>query len=309
MSREPLESEQRDWRPTYQERFPAWRSSDGSLKESESAIAKGMGKNGSRNGNREEALSGYESSEQERRSKDEPQKLWELSNAYGALAIGKNKKKQLVMVNSQRRTKSIRQLTPESKRLRRETSAKIPLISGEFRFNEDWNRREESAYTYQEDASRSPDYLMRKMRELLGQRTLKVQENISPFLDARDERKELNYLQEKAAELSRSRERVAERGLRDRIQFLTTVLADKERQMRKLYTKLPELLEEARKEETSGWAPLRSWVGEKEAAPDEDEDEDEDEGHGGGGNDGSLGKDEDIDGAGEDEGNGDSDDI
>ena len=259
-----------EWEPGYQDRFPAWRSSDGALKEKGASPAeKG---NGDRQGQKE-PMPGYLSSEQEKRRKDEPRKIWELGNSYGSLAIGKNKRKQLMIVNSQRRTKALRQLHPESKALRRETSVRIPLISDEFRFNEDWNRREESAYTYQVDAGRSPDYLMRKMKELSVKRMLRVKETINPFFNISKDKDELAYLREKAAEAIRAGDRAQEKGLSSRIQFQAAVLADKERQRLKLYTKLPSLLEEARKEERADWAPV--WT--RREAPEAEGDEEDEE--------------------------------
>jgi len=281
-----------DRAPTYKERFPEWRSSDGALKEkdSRSAAKEGVDRQRDRQKN---TLTGYESSEKERSQRDEPQKIYELSSSFGSLAVGRNKKKQLVIVNSQRRTKEIHQLTRESHALRRQTSVKIPLISGEFHFNEDWNRREESAYSFQLEASRSPDFFMRKMKELSDRRTLDIQEKVNPFFDLSEDKAELAYLRQRAAELSRSRgveersrgaeERSpeTEKGLRMRIQFLTTVLADKERQRLKFYTKLPQLLEEARKEAPGVWNLMRAWREiEEETAEDGQGDEEQGEDQG-----------------------------
>jgi len=261
-----------DWEPGYQERFPEWRSSEGALKEQgHPFIRKEKGKGQET----KEALTGYESSEKEKKQKDEPRKIWELGNSFGSLAVGKNKKKQLMIVNSQRRGKRLRALPPESKTLHSETGKKIPLISGEFRFNEDWNRREESAYSYQLEASRSPDYLMRKMKELNEKRRLNVRDNINPFFNLQKEQDELRWLREKAAEMARGadRDREKEKGLQTRIQFLSASLAEKERERLRFYTKLPQLLEEARKEEIGDWifaSPLRTI---REVASDEEGDE------------------------------------
>ena len=255
-----------DWEPTYKERFPEWRSSDGAFKES--AVKGNEG-----NDKQAEPLTGYKSSEEEHRRQDQPQKIWELSNSYGSLAVGKNKRKQLVLVNSQRRTKNIHQLTPESKELRSGTSAPIPLISGEFRFNEAWNRRRESAYVYRMEAGFSPDFLMRKMKELSGKREPDVQKNIAPFFNLDPEKDELAYLREIAQKTSRDRTRKEEFGLRTRIQFLTALLADKERQRLKFYAKLPQLLGEAQKEEPGDWDYLRQWTEEPVAEPDDDDED------------------------------------
>ncbi|MDR0469627.1 MAG: hypothetical protein LBH09_06595 [Peptococcaceae bacterium] len=263
-----------DWEPSYKERFPAWRSSDGVLKEKG---AEPVEKESRGRLEHQASIPGYRSSEEEKKRHDEPRKIWELSSSYGTLAIGKNKKKQLMIVNSQRRTKELQALTPESKELRRETSVKIPLISGDFRFNEDWNRREKSAYSYQLEASHSPDYLMRKMKELHDQRTLKVQENINPFFDLSEDKEELAHLRETAAEMARNHEQDAEKGLRVRTQFVTAALADKERQRRKFYTKLPDLLEEARKEETADWRFAKPYAEVWEADTDDDKDDTDDD--------------------------------
>ena len=263
-----------EWEPAYKERFPAWRSSDGALKEK---YAKPDEKEEGDAGGHKEPLTGYRSSEEEKRRKDEPRKIWELSNSYGSLSVGKNRKKQLMIVNSRRRTKSLRAPTPESRELRRETSLKIPLISEEFRFNEDWNRREESAYSFQLDASRSPDYLMRKMKELNEKRRLDVQAEVNPFFNISEEKEELAYLRGKAAAAAKAGDRTAEKGLSIRIQYLGAALADKERQRLKFYTRLPDLLKEARKEEAGGRAIVLTQAEALATAGDEEDSQDEDQ--------------------------------
>lgn len=244
-----------DWEPTYQERFPEWRSSDGALKEEKS--------------NGREALTGYESSDKEKQRRDEPKKIWEMGNSYGSFSVGKNKKKQLVVVNSQRRSKDLRALPEESKVLRGQTSVKMPLITGDLRFNEDWNRREKSAYGYRVEASRSPHFLMRKMEQLMKEKGLDVQKNINPFFSTEEEKKELAYLREQAKLLGQSRDRETEKGLRTRIQFLTTVVADKERQRLNFYNRLPGLMEEARKGQGEEWDFIRSWLEELDTETDQ----------------------------------------
>ena len=253
-----------DWAPTYKERFPEWRSSDGALQESAAKSNEG-------NGTRAEALTGYQSSEAELKRGEQPQKIWELSNSYGSLAVGKNKKKQLVLVNSRRRTKQLHQLTPESKALQSGTSVRIPLISGEFRFNEAWNRRDESAYAYQLEAGSSPDYLMRKMQELSGKREPDAQKTVGLFFDLRPEKEELAYLRAIAQKTSGVRTQKEDQGLRARSQFLTAVLADKERQRLKFYAKLPQLLTEAQQEESRDWDYARLKNGEPATEPGEGE--------------------------------------
>ncbi len=220
------------WEPTYKERFPEWRSSEGILKERK---PEGI-----------ESLTGYESSEKEKTNDDVPEKIWEIGNSYGTLEIGRNKKKQLIIVNSQHRSKDIHALPEESKVLKGDSSVKIPLLTGAFRINENWNRREESAYDYRIDSSKVPIFIMKKMQNLLENYELNVQENINPFFSAEKEKEELAYLRAAARQLSREPSSDSDPGLEKRIQFLSAVVADKERLKINFYNRLPVLLEKAR---------------------------------------------------------------
>ncbi|HML36005.1 MAG TPA: hypothetical protein PKA19_01085 [Bacillota bacterium] len=248
-----------EWEPGYKERFPGWRSSDGQLRE--------------RKGEPGEKVMGYTSSEQERALGREPQKLMDFSNSYGALSAGFDDKKQLVLVTSRRHTKELSALPPESKALEAQTAKKVPLITGEFFVNEDKERREESAVSYRAPAGKAPSYIMGKLSELMEKKDFEVQDEITPFLSTREEKESLKYLRRQALHLARSNAREEKQALEKRIQFLTTVVADKERQQQTVAVRLLSLLEEAGKGRRKGWGPNRLWQ-------EEDLEESEDEGKG-----------------------------
>jgi hypothetical protein len=240
--------------PTYEERFPEWRSSDGGLKEKKSE-------------GREE-VTGYHSSEQERRRGDEPQKIWDLSNAYGSLAAGWNKKKELVLVTSRQHTKGIHSLPLESKYLDGQTATKIP---GGYQINENTDRQAESAFSFRTKADRGAFYIMSRLKMLAERHDLEVQKTMLPFLNVEEEKEELAYLRQRARKLLESSDREEEQAVRKRIEFLTAVVAEKEQQQGMLYGKLPDLLAEARKGGRKDWD--FTWLGkaEPEAEPDGDE--------------------------------------
>ncbi len=237
--------------PSYQERFPEWRSSAGVLKE--------------KKGGGQDKVTGYRSSEREKRQGEEPQKVWDLANAYGSLSAGMNKKKELILVASQRHRKDLRALSEESIVLDGQDATKV-LELKDFQTNEPSARRKESAIGFRFQRERTPSYLLSRMRKLAERRDLEVQKTMLPFLTVEEDKQELRYLQECARKLSENRLPVRdseeEQGIRKRTQFLTAVVAEKEAQQRMLHGKLQDLLEAARKGERGGWDFVRFVSGE-----------------------------------------------
>lgn len=126
------------WEIGYKEKFPAWRSSDGQLRE--------------KKGETDEPVTGYIPSERERRLDTGPKKIMDFANSYGALSAGFDEKKQLVLVTSQQHTKELSGLPPESKAVDAETAKKVSPITGDFYVNQDKERKEDSAVAYRVDA-------------------------------------------------------------------------------------------------------------------------------------------------------------
>jgi hypothetical protein len=261
------------WEPGYEERFSEWRSSDGQLRE--------------KKGEPGEPVTGYIPSERERELDNGPQKIMDFSNSYGALSAGFDKKKQLVLVTSRRHTKELSALPPESKALNAQTAKKVSPITGDFSVNEDRERMEQSAVSYRVDAGKGPFYVMSKLRELMENKDFEVQDEITPFLSTKEEKEELEYLRRQVVNLAGGNTREEKKALEKRIQFLTTVVADKERQQQTVATRLLSLLQEAGKGVKNGWSPSRLWQ-EKDMKETEEEekggDEDEEEGGDGDGN-------------------------
>lgn len=252
--------------PSYKERFPEWRSSDGKLNE--------------KKGDGHEKVTGYRASEKEKRRGEEPRKAWDLSNSYGDLSAGLNKKKELILVASQRHRKALHALPAASKALDGQTATQV-LELKDFQTNEPSVRRAESAIGFRFQTGRDPSYLLSRMRKLAERRDLEVQETMLPFLTVEEDKQELRYLRERARELSetevQARDSKEERGVRQRMQFLTAVVADKERQQRLVHVKLQDLLEAAQKETRGGWDAAWSGLGASAGNVDTDGDENEDE--------------------------------
>jgi hypothetical protein len=229
--------------PGYQERFPEWRSSDGALREKKDRGDK--------------PLPGYAPSEKERRRGDEPKKIYELKNSYTTLAVGINKKKELVTVGSQQRTKALKALPQTSKRLEGETSKKVPLLTGNVQVNEPRYRQEESAFGYRERSSRGAPFAMNKLEKIRAREDLRLARTAAPFLGKDKEKEELRVLREQARALAESGDREERQGIEKRVQFLTVVRDDKERNWKRMYAALPELITRARK----GVRTEMRWVG------------------------------------------------
>lgn len=233
------------WEISYKEKFPAWRSSDGQLRE--------------KKGETDEPVTGYIPSERERRLDTGPKKIMDFANSYGALSAGFDEKKQLVLVTSQQHTKELSGLPPESKAVDAETAKKVSPITGDFYVNQDKERKEDSAVAYRVDAGKGPSYVMSRLKELMEDKDFMVQDEITPFLSVREEKKELEYLRKQAVILAGGKSREEKLALDKRVQFLTTVVADKERQKQIVATRLLSLLQEAGKDRTKDWDPNLPW--------------------------------------------------
>ncbi len=259
------------WEPGYKERFPAWRSSAGQLRE--------------KKGEPGEPVTGYIPSERERELDNGPQKIMDFSNSYGALSAGFDEKKQLVLVTSRHHTKELSALPLESKALNAQTAKKVSPISGEFYVNEGKEQMKESAVSCRVDADKGPFYVMSKLRELMENKDFEVQDEITPFLSTKEDKEELEYLRKQVVNLAGGNTREEKQTLEKRIQFLTNVVADKERQQQTVATRLLSLLQEAGKGGKKGWSPSRLWqekdmeeTEDEEKGGSEDESEDENEG-------------------------------
>jgi hypothetical protein len=185
-----------------------------------------------------------------------------------------------VLVTSRRHTKELSALPPESKALNAQTAKKVSPITGDFSVNEDRERMEQSAVSYRVDAGKGPFYVMSKLRELMENKDFEVQDEITPFLSTQEEKEELEYLRRQVVNLAGGNTREEKKALEKRIQFLTTVVADKERQQQTVATRLLSLLQEAGKGVKNGWSPSRLWqekdmkeTEEEEKGGDEDEEE------------------------------------
>jgi hypothetical protein len=219
--------------PGYKERFPEWRSSDGALR-----VEKEKGN---------KPLPGYAPSEKERRQGDAPKKVYALKNSYGTWAVGINKRRELVTVASRQRTKDLKALPQISQRLEGETARRVPLVKGNVQVNEPRYQQAQSAFGYRERSSRGTPFVMNKLEKLNSREDLQGAQSVAPFLHRDKEKEELRFLREQARKLVETGDQEEQRGVEKRIQFLTAVQADKERNWQRLYTAMPELLTAARK--------------------------------------------------------------
>lgn len=251
-----MEYEEKKRKPDIQP--PAWRSSDGRLKE----WAGPRGK-----------LTGYESSERERRSGTAPRQVGELRSAYGSVASGVSRadgRRSLTLVVSRRRSKEGPQPDREAQVLQAERAVRVRPARGVYLTGN--LRPEKSAFGYRESLEKSPYIMRRKMKALVRRRKHDALKQMLPFLSDRKEGEELKDLrrEERAhteAGIHPPRELVA------RKEALRAVISDKHREEKRFTRHLERTVERARRTavarplfETRWLAPLRE---EPEGPPDE----------------------------------------
>lgn len=249
-----MEHEEKKRRPDKQP--PAWRSSDGRLKERSARV----------NG-----LTGYESSEKERRSGSAPKQVGELRSAYGSVASGVSRaggKRSLTLVVSRRRSKEGHPPDREAQVLQAERAVRVRPSRGVYLTGN--LRPEKSAFGYRESLEKSPYVMRRKMKALVRRRRHDALKQMLPFLSDRKESGELKALAKEEREhteagLHPPRELVA------RKEELRATISDKHREEKRFTRHLERTVEKARRTaarplfENPWLAPLRE---EPEAPPD-----------------------------------------
>lgn len=221
---------------------PLWRTSEGKMQE-RAPTSRRVGK---------DHLTGYEPHPAQEK-KDRPRETARLSGSYGDLAVGVNRKKELTLVVSKRRSREGEAATRDEQALRARGARKMERERGEFRTNP--HDPKKSAVAFHTPAKPAPGRMLGRFQGMVHRREQEVLAEQVPFLDQKPERAELKALQEQADELramggAQAREELD--AIERRRQELRQILTEKEGQERK--TRL--LLQKAR--EASKHAPEES---------------------------------------------------
>ncbi len=191
-----------------------------------------------------EEFTEYSPSYEERIDNRIPKRIAELSNDFGKLSIGMDRKKNMTILASRKAYEDTHTPYEDSTRLKGERSSKISGLSGRFLVNN--IRPEASAAAYKESSDKSSLFMLERMKELVEKEDLEIMETSASFLSTAEEVQELEelrclhrYLLEEgnyreAGELGR------------RIEFLNRTLSNKEVQKRQLSVKLTTAIEEIR---------------------------------------------------------------
>lgn len=208
---------------------PAWRSSDGRLKE--------------RTPDSRE-LSGYVSGSAERKSGRAPRPVSELKNSYGSIATGIGKRRELTIVVARSRAKAGPQPTEEGKRLHSERAVRVRPARGKY-LTGSHNPRE-SAFGYREEAGKAPFFLHGRLRQMVSRHRYRALEEMMPFLDTADEKESLGAIRRTEREAV-EKTGAPPVGLAGRKETVRADITRKEQVERQFYSHLRRTTEKARK--------------------------------------------------------------
>lgn len=231
-------------------RKPLWRTSEGRMREV-SPLSRREG---------EDRLTGYEPHPAQEK-KDRPREAARLSGSYGDLAVGTDRKKQLTLVVSKRRSREGPAATRDEKALRASGARKMERVRGEFLTNP--HDPEQSALAFRSPDKPAPGRMLGQFQRMMHGRAQEVLAEQVPFLDRRPEREALKALGERADDL-RARggaEARAELGvLERRRQALRQSLTEKAAQQRKVRLMLQKAREESKRRAGESEPPRRYWL-------------------------------------------------
>ena len=226
---------------------PLWRTSEGRMREVP-PLSRREG---------EDRLTGYEPHPAQEK-KDRPREASRLSGSYGDLAVGVNRKKQLTLVVSRRRSREGPAATRDERALRASGARKMERVRGEFFTNP--HDPERSALGFRSPDKPAPGRMLGQFQRMMHGREQEVLAEQVPFLDRRPEREELKALGERADDL-RARGGAAERAelgaLERRRQVLRQSLTEKAAQQRKVRLMLQKAREEAKRRAGESEPPRR----------------------------------------------------
>ena len=221
---------------------PEFRSSQGRLREADAK----------KNRDGADHLTGYRPREQEGSTR--PREAGRLENSFGDIAVGTNRRKELMIVVSRRRTQQGPMVREDEKTLRGESARRMERTRGNFSTNS--HDKRESAVAYRQSSAKAPQMMLnqfRAMTERNQQQTVKKQ---MLFLSRETEKQELRELRSRELELRAQGDRDAKaqlRAIERRRQELRQILAEKETQERRMKQVLQKAGEEAAQRAMESW--------------------------------------------------------
>lgn len=207
-----------------------------------------------------EHLTGYRPHEQEGTRR--PRESGRLENSFGDIAVGTNRKKEVTVVVSRRRTQKGPAVREDEKVLKGDSARPINLARGNFQVNSHDGKK--SAVGYRQSYKKNPCAMTGQMRGMMEGREQETVWKQAPFLSQKPEKEELKLLREQEVELLRKSDPEDKEQLKEiqrRTQQLRRVLVEKEGQQRRLRLILQKAREEAMQRGEEDWQwPLRRFV-------------------------------------------------
>ncbi len=226
----------------------------------------------------ENHLTGYRSSEEERRSKSAPREMSKLSGTFGDVAVGVDRERKLSITVSERRTQQNRTTQEDQKAVRSEGAKRMAGTRGRGYTN--LKDPKESAVLFRDAGTRPPYFIKRRFQGMMGSREQELLDQQVPFLHQSREQKEAKALLQQEKEVRKqggdSKELSAITTRRSELQQMIT---EKSRQERRFQQTLKQAQERAATETVKPWEILDTQhdsetpQGENEEPPEEPKDE------------------------------------
>lgn len=197
-------------------------------------------------------LTGYRPREQEGVTR--PREAGRLENSFGDIAVGTNRKKELMILLSRRRTQEGLAVRADEKELRGESARKMTQTRGSFLTNT--HDEKESAVAYRQSHRKAPQMMLNQFRTMMEKRDQQTAKNQMAFLSRREEKAELKALRQRELTLRAqggTEARSALRAIERRREELRQILADKETQERCMRQVLQKAGEEAERRSEESW--------------------------------------------------------
>lgn len=208
-----------------------------------------------------ERTTGLYDRENEKSENTKMKEVFRAENSYGNIAMGTNKKKEAMLVVSQKREQNGETTQEHEKNVHMERKKRIKAHFGEHFVNN--SQKEESAWAYKGNTKKTEKKMWGEMKEFHKKSDSNMMEKRMPFLALEKEKKELVSLREQIREKYENGEKKEGEFLEKQKQILQQEIFRKEQNEKVIQKKLQLAWEKARKINADDFE-LKRTTGERE---------------------------------------------
>lgn len=181
--------------------------------------------------------------------------MFRLENSYGNIAIGSNKKKEAMIVVSQKREHNEKSTNRNQKELQMEQAKRKVSPKGEFLVNPGGEK--EGATVYRVDVRMTEEKIIPQLKGFVNQEDNIMLEKRMPFLSSDRDKEEKKELGEQIREHREKDERMTADKLEKEKEYLQTMIQQKEEQERMTKRKIKFAWKKMQKTIHSDMEPIR----------------------------------------------------